>query len=126
MAKLIMIIEKLLILTDEGALGWQVADGSEASVAAALKHANSSSEKYIFEDDAFYAELPNGAVVFHLDSDRDIIITFLDNENAVVEQINVGYRQFAEFKTPAESLYGSARRNALGIDKRLDNLLRAP
>ena len=125
MAKLTTIIARLWARTNASALDWQVADGSESSVAAALGHYDSSVENYEFDDaDAFYVKLPNGSVVLHLDSDNDMIITLLDDEDSVLEQVNIGYSHFSEYKAPVEALYDSVRRNALGIDERLDNLLK--
>ena len=128
MAEITTIVNRLITRTKDGSLDWAVADGSEPSVTAALQHSASSEQNdpsdYDFgDDDAFFVDLPNSAVVLHLDSDEDVVITLLDGEYSVLAQINVGFSNLSEYKEAVEALYERARRNALGIDEGLDDLL---
>ena len=68
--------------------------------------------------------LANGKVVLDKDRDLDTVIKIMDSYENVLQEINAGFKIYADFKEGADALYDLARRSALQIDSKLDSILR--
>ena len=68
--------------------------------------------------------LSNGQIVLGKDRDFDTVIKIMDTYGNVLEEINAGYRIYADLKEYADELYQLARRSAFQVDSKLESILR--
>ncbi len=69
------------------------------------------------------AKLTNGQIVISKDRDFDTVIRIVDTDENVLEEINAGYRIYADLKEDSDELHQLARRSALKVDSKLDSIL---